>query len=53
MYSMETRHDIRRPNCSKAEPEKFVSHSNGTIFYNCKNCNYLGIIEAFTDTYAY
>jgi|GEM_PF-1415084 Zn-finger protein len=48
MYNMETRHDLRRPNCPKAEPQKFVSHSNGTIFYKCKNCNYLGAIEAFT-----
>lgn len=50
MYSMETRHDLRRPNCSKAEPEKFVGHSNGTVFYKCKNCNYLGTIDAFTAT---
>jgi len=48
---MNTRHDFRRPNCSKTEPQKFVRHSNGTLFYMCKNCNYLGTIEDFTETF--
>lgn len=48
MKYMNTRHDLRKPNCQRAEPQKFVSHSNGTVFYLCKNCNYLGRIEAFT-----
>ena len=42
------RHDLRRPDCPKAEPQKFVSHSNGTMYYMCKNCDYLGTIKAFT-----
>ncbi|CDI06249.1 hypothetical protein [Candidatus Nitrosotenuis uzonensis] len=50
---MDTGHDLRRPHCKMAEPEKFVSHSNGTIFYRCKNCNYLGTIEVFTETHTY
>jgi hypothetical protein len=48
-YGM-NRHDSRRPNCPKAEPQAFVSHSDGTLFYLCKNCNYLGTIDMFTET---
>jgi len=44
-----SRHDSRRPNCPKAEPQAFVSHSDGTLFYLCKNCNYLGTIDMFRD----
>ncbi|MEM3025385.1 MAG: hypothetical protein QXW37_06465 [Candidatus Nitrosotenuis sp.] len=45
---MDTGHYLRKPNCPKAEPQKFISHSNGTVFYKCKNCSYLGTIEVFT-----
>ncbi|MEX0657240.1 MAG: hypothetical protein WD154_06825 [Nitrosopumilaceae archaeon] len=45
---MKNKHDHFRPNCPKNEPEMLATHSNGTVYYRCKNCNYFGTIESFT-----
>ena len=45
---MSSKHDYFKKDCSGNEPEKIATHSNGIIFYRCKNCNYFGKIESFT-----
>ena len=45
---MASKHDYFKQDCSKNEPEIIATHSSGTAFYRCKNCNYFGTIESFT-----
>jgi len=45
---MTSKHDYFKQDCSKNEPEAIATHSSGTAFYRCKNCNYFGTIESFT-----
>jgi len=45
---MVSKHDYFKQDCSKNEPERIATHSSGTAFYRCKNCNYFGTIESFT-----
>ena len=45
---MASKHDYFKQDCSKNEPERIATHSSGTAFYRCKNCNYFGTIESFT-----
>jgi len=45
---MASKHDYFKKDCSGNKPEKIATHSNGTIFYRCKNCDYFGEIESFT-----
>lgn len=46
-----SKHDYFKQDCPKNEPEKIATHSNGTVFYRCKNCNYFGSIESFTEPF--
>ena len=46
-----SKHDYFKQECPKNEPEEIATHSNGTVFYKCKNCNYFGAIESFTKTF--
>lgn len=48
---MQSKHDYFKQDCPKSEPETVATHSNGTVFYRCKNCNYFGTIESFTDPF--
>ncbi len=46
---MLSKHDhFKQDDCTKNEPELLATHSDGTAFYKCKNCNYFGTIESFT-----
>lgn len=45
---MQTRHDFNKPDCPKNEPEELATHSDGRVFYKCKNCSYVGTMEKFT-----
>jgi len=46
---MSNKHDhFKQNDCPKNEPELLATHSNGTAFYRCKNCDYFGTIESFT-----
>jgi len=46
---MSNKHDhFKQGDCPKNKPEILATHSNGTTFYRCKNCNYFGTIESFT-----
>jgi len=33
----------------KNEPVKIATHSDGRIFYKCKNCNYVQTLDGFTN----
>lgn len=46
---MKTQHDVNYPECIKNEPEKITTHSDGRIFYKCKNCNYVKTLDGFTN----
>lgn len=48
---MKTKHDYFNPDCPKNEPNMLASHSNGTVYYTCKNCNFFGTIESFTKVF--
>ena len=48
---MTSKHDYFNPDCPKNEPVMLATHSNGTIYYICKNCNYFGTIESFTENF--
>lgn len=45
---MQTRHDFNKPECRGMKLEKLATHSNGTVFYICRNCGYAGKSESFT-----
>lgn len=46
-----SRHDYFNPNCPKNKPHMLATHSNGAVYYRCKNCNYFGTIESFTEVF--
>lgn len=46
--NMASKHDHFKQDCSNNEPEAIGTHSNGTVFYRCKNCNYFGTKDSFT-----
>jgi len=48
---MQSKHDYFKQECLKNEPEAIATHSDGTVFYRCKNCNYFGKIESFTGSF--
>lgn len=48
MVTMYTRHDFNKPECPSMELEKIGIHSNGTIYYVCRNCRYAGKSNSFT-----
>ncbi len=48
---MKSKHDYFNPDCKKNEPDNMATHSNGTLYYRCKNCNYFGTIESFTKVF--
>jgi hypothetical protein len=48
---MQTKHDFNKPECPGIKLEKLATHSNGTVFYACRNCGYAGKSESFTEPF--
>lgn len=51
IINMASRHDYFKQECQNNEPEMIGTHSDGTVFYRCKNCNYFGTTDSFTKPY--
>jgi len=45
------RHDHYNPDCPKNEPIRLAQHSDGTVYFTCKNCGSFGDTEHFNASF--